>query len=423
MHTIEKIHGREILDSRGIPTLACEVTLSSGTVGTACVPSGGSTGSKEALELRDGDKSRYFGKGVLKAVKHVNTEISQALVGRDVTLQSELDTILCDIDGTPNKSRLGANAILSVSMAVAKTASLARKMPLYESMHQHENRQMPVPMMNIINGGAHADNNVDIQEFMIIPWEAPTFADGLRMGVEVYHALKAVLHAQSLNTAVGDEGGFAPDLKSNTHAIDVILEAIHHAGFKEGEIALGLDVASSEFFKAGRYHLASDNRHLSTEEMINFLEILANQYPIITIEDGLDENDISGWQRLTTKLGDRIQLVGDDLFVTNPKIFEQGIEAHVANAILIKLNQVGTVSETLSALSMAEKASYHAVVSHRSGETEDTFIADMAVASACGQIKTGAPCRSDRVSKYNRLLKIEEESRFPYAGKKAFDLS
>lgn len=423
MHTIEKVQAREILDSRGVPTVACDVTLSSGIVGTACVPSGGSTGSKEALELRDGDETRYFGKGVLKAVKHVNTEISQVLVGRDVTLQTELDNMLCNLDGTPNKSRLGANALLSASMAVAKAASMARKMPLYESMHQHENMLMPVPMMNIINGGVHADNNVDIQEFMILPWEASSFAEGLRMGVEVYHSLKAVLNAQHLNTAVGDEGGFAPDLKSNTHAIDVILEAIHQAGFKEGEIALGLDVASSEFYQEGRYHLLSDNRHLNTEEMINFLAILVNQYPIITIEDGLDENDIAGWQQLTSQLGKVVQLVGDDLFVTNPKIFEQGIEDHIANTILIKLNQVGTVSETLSTLGMAEKANYHAVVSHRSGETEDTFIADLAVASGCGQIKTGAPCRSDRVSKYNRLLKIEEEARFPYAGKKAFDLS
>lgn len=423
MFTIEKIHAREILDSRGMPTVQTELLLGGNIKGSAAVPSGASTGSKEAIELRDKDKGRYLGKGVLNAVKHVNTTIAHALEGKTIDSLNALDETLIALDGTDNKSQLGANAILSVSMAYCVAVAHAKRTPLYAFLNQHDAMQLPVPMMNILNGGAHADNNVDIQEFMILPWEAPSFTESLRMGVEVFHALKSVLKSKGLNTAVGDEGGFAPDLKSNTQAIEMILEAIYQAGFKETQICLGLDVASSEFYKECKYHLSSDNKVLSSEEMIAYLESLVNQYPIISIEDGLDEGDFKGWEMLTSRLGKTVQLVGDDLFVTNPSIFSKGIEDHIANAILIKPNQIGTVSETLATLAIARQAQYKAVVSHRSGETEDTFIADLAVGSGCGQIKTGSLCRSDRVAKYNRLLKIEEESGLPYAGKKAFDLS
>jgi enolase len=422
VYKIEQIHAREILDSRGMPTLESEIRLSNGVIGRSAVPSGASTGSKEAIELRDNDKARYAGKGVLKAVNHVNTEIHNALKGEDSSNQGRIDKILCELDGTENKSRLGANAILSVSMAAAVVSAKALERPLYDYLNQGQVMQLPVPMMNIINGGAHADNNVDIQEFMIIPHQAPTFSESLRMGTEVFHVLKSVLKSKGFNTAVGDEGGFAPNLKSNTHAIDVILEAIHQAGFNDGDIALALDVASSEFYKEGLYHFSSEQKDLTSEQMVTFLEDLVNQYPIISIEDGLDENDWGGWQSLTARLGNRTQLVGDDLFVTNPAILQKGIEDNVANAILIKLNQIGTLTETLSTLSMVAENKYRAVVSHRSGETEDTFIADLAVATGCGQIKTGSLCRTDRVSKYNRLLRIEEESGFSFSGKGAFDL-
>lgn len=421
MSHITKIHGREILDSRGNPTVECEITLSSGAMGRACVPSGASTGSREALELRDKDPSRYGGKGVLQAVSHINHTLANALLDKSVEEQRLIDNVLIEMDGTANKSTYGANALLAISLAAAVARANDQNTPLYACLNQGQPMCLPVPMMNILNGGAHADNNVDIQEFMILPVGASTFSDALRMGTEVFHALKSVLKAKKLNTNVGDEGGFAPDLQSNHQALEYILQAINMAGLEGEGIYLGLDVASSEFYKNGQYHLASDQQTLTSEGMVDYFADLVAQYPIISIEDGLDENDWQGWQHLTKSLGKKVQLVGDDLFVTNPAILKQGIDSAVANAILIKVNQIGTLSETLEAMALARQSGYASVVSHRSGETEDTFIADLAVATGCGQIKTGSLCRSDRVAKYNRLLRIEELSGLPYAGKKAFN--
>ena len=420
MSEITKIIGREILDSRGNPTVECDVHLADGTIGTACVPSGASTGSREALEMRDDDAKRYGGKGVLNAVSHINNELSQAVCGQSVESQRALDEALLAADGTDNKSNYGANALLGVSLAAAVARAKSSKQALYQNLNQGQTMRLPVPMMNILNGGSHADNNVDIQEFMILPVGAPSFREALRMGAEVFHALKTVLKSKKLNTNVGDEGGFAPDLSSNQHALELILQAIKDASLENAGIYLGLDVASSEFYRDDRYHLASDNSVLSSNEMADYLTSLVTQYPIISIEDGLDEGDWQGWHYLTQQLGSKLQLVGDDLFVTNPKILEQGINEGVANSILIKVNQIGTLTETLDAMKMASLADYSCVVSHRSGETEDTFIADLAVATGCGQIKTGSLCRSDRVAKYNRLLRIEDESSLPYAGKGAF---
>ena len=422
MAEIVDIRAREILDSRGNPTLQADVVLASGVVGSAMVPSGASTGEREAIELRDGDKSRYGGKGVLKAVGHVNGEIKDALVGTDATDQAGLDKAMIDLDGTHNKARLGANATLGVSLAAAHAAAAEGGVPLYRYLSKGD-FLLPVPMMNIINGGSHADNSVDLQEFMILPVGAPSFSEALRYGTEVFHSLKSVLSQKGLSTSVGDEGGFAPDLSSNQEAIDVILEAIVKVGLKPGDdIALGLDAASSEFYKDGMYDLASEKRRLTSEQMTDFLSDWVDQYPIITIEDGLDENDWDGWAYLTEKLGNKVQLVGDDLFVTNPEIFKQGIDKKIANSILIKVNQIGTLTETLAAIDMAHSSGYTSVVSHRSGETEDTTIADLAVATCSGQIKTGSLCRSDRVAKYNRLLRIEEDlgSAAKYAGRQAF---
>jgi enolase len=422
MAEIVDIRAREILDSRGNPTLQADVVLASGVTGSAMVPSGASTGEREAIELRDGDKSRYGGKGVLKAVAHVNTEIRDALLGSDATDQATLDQVMIDLDGTHNKARLGANATLGVSLAAAHAAASEGGVPLYRYLGKDE-FLLPVPMMNIINGGSHADNSVDLQEFMILPVGAPSFTEAMRYGTEVFHALKSVLLKKGFSTSVGDEGGFAPDLSSNQEAIDVILQAIELVGLKSGsDIALGLDVASSEFFENGEYNLASENKRFSSEQMADFLSGWVDQYPIITIEDGLDENDWAGWAYLTEKLGGKVQLVGDDLFVTNPEIFKKGIDQGIANSILIKVNQIGTLSETLAAIDMAHASDYTSVVSHRSGETEDTTIADLAVATCSGQIKTGSLCRSDRVAKYNRLLRIEEDlgSLAKYAGKQAF---
>ncbi|HEV8694426.1 MAG TPA: phosphopyruvate hydratase [Lysobacter sp.] len=428
MTTIAKIHAREILDSRGNPTLEAEVTLSDGSFGRAAVPSGASTGTKEAVELRDGDKTRYLGKGVRKAVENVNTAIATALAGFDAADQAGLDKRLIDLDGTENKGRLGANALLGVSMANAHAMAASKKMPLWQHLANGNPVSLPVPMMNIINGGAHADNNVDLQEFMILPVGVPNFAEALRAGTEVFHALKSVLKGRGLSTAVGDEGGFAPDLRSNEEALETILEAIGKAGYKAGEdILLGLDVASSEFFENGKYHLTGEGKRLTSDQFVDFLANWAAQYPIITIEDGMAEHDWAGWKLLTEKIGNKVQLVGDDLFVTNPKIFKEGIDTGVANAILIKVNQIGTLSETLEAIAMADAAKYAAIVSHRSGETEDTTIADIAVATTATQIKTGSLCRSDRVAKYNQLLRIEEQlaqlnpgAAAKYAGRDAF---
>ncbi len=410
-HRIAKIIGREILDSRGNPTVEAEVFLDNEMSAYAAVPSGASTGSREALELRDQDPTRYLGKGVLKAVAHINGEIQKLLLGRDVLDQATIDQLMIGSDGTENKARLGANALLAVSMAVAKVAAKAQNIPLFQwlqTLHHSKELKMPVPMMNIINGGAHADNNVDMQEFMIIPMGAPNFHEALRYGAEVFHTLKKVLHHQGMSTSVGDEGGFAPNLPSNASAIDIILEAIVKAGYRPGiDIAIGLDLASSEFYKNGHYHLASEERILNSESFVDYLEEWVNRYPIISIEDAMAENDWAGWKLLTERLGHRVQLVGDDLFVTNPKILKEGIALGVANSILIKLNQIGTLTETLEAIQMAEKAGYTAVISHRSGETEDAFIADLAVGTGAGQIKTGSLCRSDRVAKYNQLLRIE----------------
>jgi len=424
MSKIVDIKAREILDSRGNPTLEADVTLESGVVGSAMVPSGASTGEREAIELRDGDKNRYLGKGVLNAINNVNTEIRTAIVGMDANDQAAIDNAMIALDGTDNKARLGANAILSVSMAVAHAAAKEAGVPLYRHLNKSGKFIMPVPMMNIINGGSHADNSVDLQEFMILPVGAPTFREAIRYGAEVFHNLAKVLKAKGLATTVGDEGGFAPNLSSNEEAIEVILEAIEKAGYKAGvDIFLGMDAAASEYYKDGKYVLSAENRSFTSVEMNDFLAAWVEKYPIISIEDGLDQNDWAGWKDQTEKLGKKIQLVGDDLFVTNPKILKEGIEKGIANSILIKVNQIGTLTETLAAIDMAHAAGYSAVMSHRSGETEDTTIADLAVATGTGQIKTGSLSRSDRVAKYNRLMKIEEElgEAAVYAGRSAFN--
>jgi enolase len=422
MSEIVDVRGREILDSRGNPTIEADVFTAEGVIGRAMVPSGASTGSREALEMRDGDKSRYLGKGVLQAVSHINGPIKEALMGMDVTDQSGVDQCMLDLDGTENKSKLGANALLGVSLAVAHGAAQERALPLYRSLSAGPYR-LPVPMMNIINGGAHADNSVDLQEFMILPVGAGSIREAVRYGAEVFHALQSVLKGRGMATAVGDEGGFAPNLPSNEAAIEVILEAIDKAGFSAGrDIYLGLDVASSEFYEGGVYNLASEGRKFSADEFADYLAAWVDQYPIITIEDGMDESDWDGWKLLTEKLGQRVQLVGDDLFVTNTKILQRGIDEKVANSILIKVNQIGTLSETLAAIEMSRAAGYSAVISHRSGETEDTTIADLVVATGTGQIKTGSLSRSDRVAKYNQLMRIEEQlgEEAVYAGKEAF---
>jgi len=420
---IKQVHAREILDSRGNPTLEAEVTLEGGHTGRAAVPSGASTGSREAVELRDGDKTRYLGKGVKNAVANVNGPIASALKGFDAADQAGLDRKLIDLDGTPNKGRLGANALLGVSLANAHALAASRGIPLWKHLAGNRAARLPVPMMNIINGGAHADNNVDLQEFMILPVGLPNFAEALRAGVEIFHALKSVLKARGLATAVGDEGGFAPDLKSNEEAIETILEAIGKAGYAAGsDIYLGLDAASSEFYENGKYNLKGEGKRLSSEQLVDFFAGWCAKYPILTIEDGMAEGDWDGWKLLTDKLGKTTQLVGDDIFVTNPAIFREGIAKGIGNAILIKVNQIGTLTETLEAIAMADAANYAAVISHRSGETEDTTIADLSVATTATQIKTGSLCRSDRVAKYNQLLRIEEElgSAARYAGKEAF---
>ncbi|SEV98597.1 phosphopyruvate hydratase [Luteibacter sp. 329MFSha] len=421
--SITKIHAREILDSRGNPTLEAEVTLADGSFGRAAVPSGASTGTREAVELRDGDKGRYGGKGVTKAVANVNGEIAKALAGYDAADQKGLDDKLIALDGTDNKGKLGANALLGVSMAAAHAVAASKKQALWQYLMVDGGGSLPVPMMNIINGGAHADNNVDVQEFMVLPVGAPSFAEALRYGAEIFHALKAVLKDRGLNTAVGDEGGFAPNLKSNVEALDTILEAVNKAGYKVGsDILLGLDVASSEFFKNGKYDLEGEGKVFTPEQWVDTLASWAKQYPIVTIEDGMAEGDWDGWAHLTKVVDGGIQLVGDDLFVTNPKIFQEGIDKKIANAILIKVNQIGTLSETLEAIAMAHRAKYAAIVSHRSGETEDTTISDIAVATTATQIKTGSLCRTDRVAKYNQLLRIEEAlgAKATYAGRNAF---
>ena len=426
MSKIKYLEGLEIIDSRGNPTVEAEVLLQSGARGSAAVPSGASTGSREAVELRDGDKRRYLGRGVTRAVANVNGEIRQALVGTDAADQQALDSRLIELDGTANKSRLGANATLAVSLAAAHAMAAERQQFLFQYLGNEQSVVMPVPMMNIINGGAHADNNVDIQEFMILPVGAPTFSESLRYGVEVFHALKKVLHSRGLSTAVGDEGGFAPDLGSNEEALQTIAEAVDAAGFTLGrDIYLGLDVASTEFFADGRYRLESEDREFSAQEFAGFLEDLIARYPIVSIEDGMAEDDWDGWRYLSARMRDRVQLVGDDLFVTNTEILQRGIAGNVANSILIKPNQIGTLSETLAAIEMATAASYSSVVSHRSGETEDATIADLAVATAATQIKTGSLCRSDRLAKYNQLLKIERAlgGRAKYAGAEAFPMS
>jgi enolase len=427
MTQITSIHAREILDSRGNPTLEAEVTLEGGATGRAAVPSGASTGSREAVELRDGDKTRYLGKGVAKAVANVNGPIAAALKGFDANDQAGLDRKLIDLDGTPNKGRLGANALLGVSLANAHAVAAAKRIPLWKSLSALGPRRsalhMPVPMMNIINGGAHADNNVDLQEFMILPIGFAKFSEALRAGVEIFHALKSVLKGRGLATAVGDEGGFAPDLKSNEEAIETILEAIGKAGYKAGEdVWLGLDAASSEFYENGKYNLVGEGKRLSSEQLVDFFAGWSAKYPIVTIEDGMAEQDWDGWKLLTDRLGKDVQLVGDDIFVTNPAIFREGIAKGIGNAILIKVNQIGTLTETLEAIAMADKAKYAAVISHRSGETEDTTIADLSVATTATQIKTGSASRSDRIAKYNQLLRIEEQlgAGARYAGKDAF---
>ena len=423
MTKIANIKGREVLDSRGNPTVEADVILEDGTIGTACAPSGASTGSREALELRDGDASRYLGKGVLKAVEAVNSKIREALVGKDAADQRTLDQIMLDLDGTENKANLGANAILAVSLAAAKAAAISLGKPLYAHIADINGTSgkfsMPVPMMNILNGGEHADNNVDIQEFMVQPVSAKSFSEALRVGAEIFHSLKKVLKAQGLNTAVGDEGGFAPNLPSNEAALAVIQEAVEKAGYKLGtEVTLALDCASSEFYKDGQYQLSGEGKSFDSEGFADYLAGLCERYPIVSIEDGMDESDWDGWKVLTDKLGSKVQLVGDDLFVTNTKILKQGIEKGVGNSILIKFNQIGSLSETLDAIKMAQDAGFTAVISHRSGETEDTTIADLAVATCAGQIKTGSLCRSDRVAKYNQLLRIEEalDGKAPYRG-------
>ncbi|MBI6910075.1 phosphopyruvate hydratase [Pseudomonas palleroniana] len=414
MAKIVDIKGREVLDSRGNPTVEADVLLDNGIIGSACAPSGASTGSREALELRDGDKSRYLGKGVLKAVANINGPIRDLLLGKDPVDQKALDHAMIKLDGTENKGNLGANAILAVSLAAAKAAAQDQDLPLYAHIANLNGTpgvySMPVPMMNIINGGEHADNNVDIQEFMVQPVGAKTFSDGLRMGTEIFHHLKAVLKARGLSTAVGDEGGFAPNLASNEDALKVISEAVANAGYKLGtDVTLALDCAASEFYEDGKYNLSGEGHVFNSEGFADYLKGLTERYPIISIEDGLDESDWAGWKVLTDKIGEKIQLVGDDLFVTNTKILKEGIDKKIANSILIKFNQIGTLTETLEAIQMAKAAGYTAVISHRSGETEDSTIADLAVGTAAGQIKTGSLCRSDRVSKYNQLLRIEEQ--------------
>jgi enolase len=423
MTLIKSIHAREILDSRGNPTLEAEVTLSSGAVGRAAVPSGASTGAREAIELRDGDKNRYLGRGVQQAVANVNGSIARALTGQDASDQAALDGNLIELDGTPNKGRLGANALLGVSLAAAHAVAAQQDQPLWASLATTDTLCLPVPMMNIINGGAHANNSVDMQEFLILPVGMPSFSEALRCGTEIFHALKSVLSKSGLNTAVGDEGGFAPDLPSNESAVEVILEATEKAGFRIGdEVFLGLDVASSEFYRDGHYHLDSENLSFDPQGFAEYLENWVRQYPIISVEDGMAEDDWAGWAVHSRLTGGHCQLVGDDLFVTNTEIFTRGIEQGIANSILIKLNQIGTLSETLDAISMAERSTYSAVISHRSGETEDTTIADLAVATSASQIKTGSLSRSDRVAKYNQLLRIEEAlgERGSYPGKAAF---
>ena len=410
MSAIVDIIGREIIDSRGNPTVECDVLLESGAMGRAAVPSGASTGAREAIELRDGDKSRYLGKGVLKAVENVNTEIAEALMGLDAQEQAFLDRTLIDLDGTENKERLGANAMLAVSMAVAKAAAEECSLPLYRYFGGSGAMSMPVPMMNVINGGAHANNNLDMQEFMILPVGASSFRESLRMGAEVFHALKKLIHDQGMSTAVGDEGGFAPNVANHEAAIQLVLQAIEKAGYEPGsQVALGLDCASSEFFRDGKYHLEGEGVTLSPQELTHMLATWCDKYPIVSIEDGMAENDWDGWKYLTEQLGRKVQLVGDDLFVTNTSILKRGIDQGIANSILIKINQIGTLTETFAAIEMAKRAGYTAVVSHRSGETEDTTIADIAVATNALQIKTGSMSRSDRMAKYNQLLRIEED--------------
>jgi enolase len=423
MSAIVDIVGREILDSRGNPTVECDVLLESGVMGRAAVPSGASTGSREAIELRDGDKSRYLGKGVLKAVEHINTEISEAVLGLDASEQAFLDQTLIDLDGTDNKGRLGANATLAVSMAVARAAAEESGLPLYRYFGGMGKMQMPVPMINVINGGEHANNNLDIQEFMILPIGAPSFREAVRYGAEVFHALKKILGERGISTAVGDEGGFAPSVASHEAAIQLLLEAIEKAGYTAGEqIAIGLDCAASEFYKDGKYQLDCEGLKLSAEEWTSMLASWVDKYPIITIEDGMHEGDWAGWKHLTDVLGKKVQLVGDDLFVTNTKILKEGIDKGIANSILIKINQIGTLTETFEAIEMAKRAGYTAVISHRSGETEDSTIADIAVGSNAGQIKTGSMSRSDRIAKYNQLLRIEEDlgDIASYPGRAAF---
>ncbi|MBQ6617831.1 MAG: phosphopyruvate hydratase [Phascolarctobacterium sp.] len=423
MAMITEVYAREILDSRGNPTVEVEVILEDGAVGRAAVPSGASTGVHEAVELRDGDKERYLGKGVTKAVDNVNDIIAEALIGLEATRQTEVDELLVRLDGTPNKGRLGANAILGVSMAVARAAASSVGLPLYLYLGGVAAKELPVPMMNILNGGEHADNNVDIQEFMIMPVGAKSFSEALRMNAEIYHNLKALLKEKGLSTALGDEGGFAPNLSNNAEAIEVILEAVVKAGYKpEKDIVIALDVASSEMYKDGKYHLEGEGLVKTSEEMVDYLADLCEKYPIISIEDGLAEDDWAGWKLLTKKIGKKVQLVGDDLFVTNEERLVQGINKGVANAILIKVNQIGTLTETFNAIETAKRAGYTCIISHRSGETEDTTLADIAVAVNAGQIKTGAPARTDRVAKYNQLLRIEEDlgKAAKYNGKKVF---
>jgi len=413
MHKIEKIVAREVLDSRGNPTVECEVHVDGGIMGRAIVPSGASTGEHEALELRDGDKKRYLGKGVLKAVSNISQTIAPALIGKDPTLQQDIDDIMLNLDGTPKKSNLGANAILAVSMACVRVSAQIQGVPLYRYLGYlggTDARTLPVPMMNILNGGKHADNNLDIQEFMIVPHNAHSFAEAIRMGVEVFHILKKVLSEKGLATSVGDEGGFAPRLETNESALKVIVEALEHAGYKPGDdVGLAIDPASSEFYKDGKYVLQGEGRTLSVSGMVDYYEGLCGRYPILSVEDGMAEDDWDGWHQLTERIGSRVQIVGDDLFVTNPERLEMGIKKGTANSILIKLNQIGTVSETLNTVKIAHRAGYTTVISHRSGETEDTFIADLAVAVNSGQIKTGSGSRTDRIAKYNQLLRIEEE--------------
>ncbi len=421
MSKISHVTAREVLDSRGNPTVEVDVTLASGATGRAIVPSGASTGAHEATELRDGG-TRFKGKGVLNAVANVNGEISTALVGSDASNQTAIDNALCELDGTPNKSRLGANAILGASLATAHASAAERKLPLFASIGGNDACVLPVPMMNVLNGGVHADNNVDLQEFMIMPIGASSFSEGLRWGVETYHTLKSLLHDRKLATAVGDEGGFAPNLASNEDAIAILVDAIEAAGFKPGiDISIALDPAMTELYKDGKYHLAGEGQVFTSDQLVAWWTTLVNKYPIVSIEDGMAEDDWSGWSSLTTALGSRVQLVGDDLFVTNVKRLQRGIDENVANSVLIKVNQIGTLTETLNTISLARNNQYTSVMSHRSGETEDSTIADLAVATNCGQIKTGAPARSDRVAKYNQLLRIEQRlgSNAKYLGKQA----